>query len=213
MNNPLLIASYPRSGSTWFRFVLCNLYYSHIQHDFASVNQYIPPIDDPAGMKAAINDPLFYKTHGLHHSGRVIFLHRHVGDVLISEWWYKKKFHDDQRTLAEYIQATSFGQGWREHVNWYFPCAHTLAFDLIGKVSSYAFCGLPRPLVEAALQKSSFDRLKEVEKKGFGIYPSGNPDISFIRDGHSGQWLELDDAIRDTLLEKNFTQLKMLGYL
>jgi hypothetical protein len=54
---PCLIASYPRSGSTWVRFILSNLLHPEESHDFDSVNQIIPDIGDPQGLAASRKDP------------------------------------------------------------------------------------------------------------------------------------------------------------
>lgn len=40
-----IIASYPRSGSTYLRFILCNLYYPETTHTFETVNRLIPTIE------------------------------------------------------------------------------------------------------------------------------------------------------------------------
>src|SRR3990167_2785931 len=216
MTAPLLIASYPRSGSTWLRFILCNLLYPEISHDFASVDRHIPYLDHLPMMKDSIPNPRFYKTHQLHQGQRVVFIHRHVGDVLISEYHYKRKYSGEGRCLLEYLIADGWGTNWRAHVNHYFPCERSLRFGEIGDPSCLhrVFPGISEEDFRLAISKSTFDTLQKIEsEKGTGLYPGGgNLDIRFIRNGRSGQWREMDKMVQDYLIEQNFCQLKKLGY-
>lgn len=213
----MIIASYPRSGSTWLRFILCHLYYPNARIDFAFVNKAIPDIDHAEGMRASLSPLLFFKSHRLRHGQRILFLHRHVGDVLISEYWYKRKFHGDTRTLEEFLASCDYGREWREHIDFYFPCQQAIGFDELGNWEAILRIlpqREPRDRIEHAIAQSSFDNLQSLEGGGFGdLYPSGDLSIRFIRDGRSGQWKELPRDLTDLLLEKNFTQLRVLGYL
>lgn len=224
---PTIIASYPRSGSTWLRFILANFYYPDVEHTFETVNCHIPSIDDTVGMRKAIELPFIFKTHLLRHGQQIIFLHRHVGDVLISEWWYKRKIDPEEtRDLCEYMEAVDYGKGWREHIDFYFPCSRSIGYDELPHVA--AIMGIISPLaapprslenlVDAllmAIERSSFDKLRAIEEEvGLGEgYPHGDPTIPFVRTGKSGQWRELPAEAQSLLIEKNYIQLKALGYL
>lgn len=164
----------------------------------------------------AVNQPFYYKSHALRTGQRLIHLHRHVGDVLISEWWYKRKFFDDQRTLHDFVRDAGYGEGWRSHTNHFFPCNHSIAYQQLSSANAIASIVSPRYSIsdiERAINKSAFAHLQKVEESGFGIYPAGNTDIKFIRDGRVGQWQELDEDLKSAILERNHVQLKMLGYL
>ena len=214
IQQPTLIASYPRSGSTWLRFILCHTFYPELEHTFATVNFHIPGLDDPRGVVEGMTAPLFYKTHMKRHGTSVIFLHRHVGDVLESEWWYKKKFHAESRGLEEYLKAVEFGKEWREFTDHYYPANRQIAFDEL----NHADCihslipWITRERIEKAIKKSSFARLQQAEELGFGIYPQGDKSIKFIRNGTSGQWKQWRPDLRANLLHHNQVHLKMLGY-
>lgn len=215
MKIPRLIASYPRSGNTWLRFILCNLYFPDVEHDFASVNRLIPAIEDAGNVLNAVADPYFYKTHALRCGESVIFLHRHVGDVLISEWWYKRKFHEDTRPLLEFIIATNFGENWRLSVDHYFPALEMIGYDDLDKPEAiHQLCpDFSLEQIQIAIGKSSFGKMQKVEEKGFGTYPPGDPKIKFFRSGVSGQWKFFGAETIELLYLKNGPQLKVLGYL
>lgn len=218
-SNPYIISSYPRSGSTWLRFILCNLIHSPPTaegHDFASVNRCIPPIDHPEGLMEGIQYPFFYKTHGKPTATNIIYLHRHVGDVLISEWYYKRKMWDEKRTLEQYIGATGYGQEWRENVDWHYPARINVRYEEIGNPSViYSIVGGAYGIqcCRTAIAASTFMKMREKEKYGMGIYPTGDESMHFCRKGMTGGWkTELHSDTIEQLLAHNQTQLKLLGY-
>lgn len=212
----IIICSYPRSGSTWLRFILCNLLYPETEHDIDSVNRHIPDIDHYDGMKESIHRPHAFKSHGLRQGQSIIFLHRHVGDVLISEWWYKKKYHADTRTLEQFLEDCKYGENWRAHIDHFFPAERQIGYDELSDHSSLLRV-IPKSFLRSdlrkAMRKSSFTELQHVEKKGFGQYPSGDLEIPFFRQGTSDQWKDLKENIQDRILYSNLIQLKALGYL
>lgn len=216
---PYFIASYPRSGSTWLRFILCHLFQPSIPHTMATVDRFIPYVDGADAWRAAVDRPLFIKSHRVgHNRDRVIWVYRHVGDVLISEWWYKQKFGGEARPLVEYLEADDWGAGWRAHVDYYFPCQLMLEYgeladpfrvwQIINQITPhYSFAEVGR-----AAAQCSFLHLQEVEQQGFGIYPSGDLNIKFFRKGCSDQWRSLPEKLQEKIIQKNYIQLRMLGY-
>jgi estrone sulfotransferase len=213
LHHPIIIASYPRSGSTWLRFVLCNLFHNDQEHDYNSVNQHIPPIDHDPGLLAGIDHPHFYKTHSYQYSTNILFLHRHVGDVLESEWWYKRKMWDEKRPLDQYLHDVDYGEEWRSYANFYYPALLNVRYGDLGDPDTYRrFATFSTTAILEAIRKSTFDKMQAAEEGGFGIYPSGDLKIKFCREGKSGQWKRWPAPWQQTLLEKNQIQLKKLGY-
>lgn len=214
--NPYLIASYPRSGSTYLRFIIANLFYPQ-EHNFDTVNRFVPAIDDVNNIRESESDPLFYKTHALRNGQNIIHLHRHVGDVLISEYWYKQKFHKEDKTLYEWLFENDYGRNWRASINHYFPCKFDISYDELSDANVLVklpfIAGKSIDDIQAAIDASSFEKMQESETQGFGIYPSGDEEIKFIRKGLSGQWHDLDEQTQKRIIDKNYKELKILGYL
>lgn len=224
MKQPYLIASYPKSGNTWLKFILANYFYPDIEHDFASVNYHIPELGlDTIHLKEGIKSPKFYKTHYHHNGSNIIYLHRHVGDCLISHWWYNKQFHQDKRPIYEWIIELDYGVQWRDHVNFYFPQRIALSYEGLKNDTSGSVEFLLREIgenvdylrIKEAIDKSSFENMQKAEAKGYGLYESAIIDhnIKFVRKGQINQWSELDKDVQDKILDKNYRELRILGYV
>jgi hypothetical protein len=93
--NIVWIASYPKSGNTWLRFMLCNLLYGK-QSSAAALNQLIPDVHElPANLPERGAGGLL-KTHFMHsaalplerRTAACIYIVRHPADVLVSNFHY-----------------------------------------------------------------------------------------------------------------------------
>lgn len=91
------LASYPRSGNTWMRFLLYTYLFGEI-NDSWSVNERIPPIHRPQMVNPDFPGRLLVKTHfrysPMHpHLGRTagfVYIYRHPRDVLLSGLNYRQ---------------------------------------------------------------------------------------------------------------------------
>lgn len=205
-----IIASYPRSGSTYLKFILCNLLRPEQTHTFSSVNSLIPAIESDE-MLLSNHELGFYKTHHKRPFARFHLL-RHVGDVLISEYYYQKKFHNIEKSLCEWIIDNDYGGNWREFVNYYYGCNTILYKDLyenpVETVSKlFARCGriFNEIEIEIAVEKSTKENIRAIE--GEAAFP--NPDLFFVRDGSIGQFESLPVDILNRILEKNKKELML----
>lgn len=215
--SPRLIASYPRSGNTWLRFILSNLFRPEVEHDFRTTNEFIPYVGDELSDEPQYTN-LFLKTHALRNPENAIFLHRHVGDVLISEYWYKKKFYKEtlESTLLEFLIACDFGANWRLHVDHYLSAPDHIGFHQLSNPAAIQKLCPQFSLEEIgiALKKSEFWKLRKIEVvNGLGDEPVGDTSIRFFRIGKGGQWFGLGAETQELLLQKNEFQLMPLGYL
>ena len=200
----MIIASYPRSGSTYLKLLLTNLYYEG-EHDVRSANRHIPTLESEKEILEGIDNPIFYKTHEKRCNKDVIFLHRHVGDCLVSEYNYHKDYYDYDKDIETWLESNEYGKGWREMVDFYYPCLD-ISFEQLTKdpfntlYKVYAFSYTP--------VKDS--RFNEVDYKTFKDL--NNQDPTFFRSGKTGQWKKLPQEIQDKIINFNKKQLKLLGY-
>ncbi|MGO9988435.1 MAG: sulfotransferase domain-containing protein [Steroidobacteraceae bacterium] len=96
--NIVWIASYPKSGNTWVRFLACNLLYGR-QESAAALNVLAPDIHEMAGSPEAPAPSGLLKTHfawsaALPHAERTaaaIYVVRDPADVLASNFFYSQR--------------------------------------------------------------------------------------------------------------------------
>src|SRR4051794_40522284 len=117
------IASYPRSGNTWLRFLLC-AYLQGAARDSQEMESRIPNLHRGNIDQAWAHDPVLGKTHlswNERHPHRpesrgCIYLIRHPKDVLLSNLNYSKlqrEAEGDRAFVLDFIRCGGV-PGWRE---------------------------------------------------------------------------------------------------
>lgn len=212
----ITIASYPRSGSTYLRFILCNIFYPEVAHNFDSVNGLIPTIENESEVSNnKYRKRIFYKTHDKRAFANA-YLIRHVGDTIISEYYYQKKFFGINQSLEDWTHENNYGEHWRDFVNHYFGCYLIKYEDLILHTFSVVESLLRQLRLERniteyaeAINKCTINKIRDIEKvAGFP-----NDQIHFVRDGSTGQWNAFSEEIKSQIISKNKRELTLLGYL
>lgn len=232
---PLILASYPRSGSTFLRWLLTACDYEPKQKlSYAYVNSRFPTIESESEMKTAQN-VLGYKTHQQRTGDNIVHLVRHVGDVLISEYHFMRKFGTYKKSLPEFLVEMEYGKNWRNFVEHYFGYRY-ISYENINTYyklgSLFEFLNFQFPEQAALLSNkfnlykpktykeveaylefvTSVEAMRKAEKKGFGELGNPNKHINFVREARSGQWTELPQPLQDKILAYNERHLKLYGY-
>ncbi|MGB9234954.1 MAG: sulfotransferase domain-containing protein [Terriglobales bacterium] len=211
------IVSYPRSGNTWTRFLIANLLYANRQVTFANIEDLIPDAEAQSSryMKR-VPSPRVIKSHEYfdHRYPKVLYIARDPRDVVLSYYNFSRKYRQipDGFPLERYVhdfvngRLTSSPWGtWGENVGTWVAARNGhpnfLLFryeDLIehseielAKVAK--FFGLdPAPeKLRSAIEKSSADRLRELEQKQGAEWVTTKDkrsDIPFIGNAVTGRW-------------------------
>ena len=122
------IASFPRSGNTWLRFLLADLAAGG-KVDYESVDRLIPGVGRHDGAPLLAGGSRLIKTHERYRQEyqRAVYLVRDVRDVVVS--WYRltrddrDNFADFDRFVDRFVtgEATPYGK-WTDHVaSWLQP--------------------------------------------------------------------------------------------
>lgn len=204
-----LISSYPRSGSARLKFILCYLLYPEFKGSFEQMSKFIPSIDNPTTRNDAEKFD-FMCTHMPIDSD--IYLYRHVGDCLISEYYFKQKFYPIKMSLEEYIISTNYGEGWRKSVEQGMSTDTKVSFNSIENWNFYTKFVKNKSVgqIQNAIGLANFERMRSSEcDQGFYYLPNGNDSFPYMRKGTSGQWKDL--SIADDICRANESELKMLN--
>lgn len=236
----VFIASYPRSGNTWFRFLVANLK-SRNAAGFANLESLVPDIyqNTDAALRRAPR-PRILKSHEPFDARypKVIYLVRDPRDVAVSYYHFLIKWRllDDGSPIDRYITRFLDGDlpfgSWADNVrSWIGEREADPNFILLRyeDLLSDPVSGLRRiaPLLslgiadtaafEQAVARSSADRMRELEKKESHQWATTRHtrgDKAFVRAAGSGTWLKELPAEEAARIEQRWPDLmRRFGYL
>ena len=212
-DSDIFLVSYPKSGNTWMRFLIGNLIIKE-GVDFININNYIPGIYKARERDLEkLEDPRILKSHEPFTCNykKVIYLYRDPRDVVISYYFWKKKYTPNfNLSMVDYIDLFLDGENsqfgaWDEHVrNWLgsktFKDGNVLiikyeglkkdAFKEMKKVCNFLNLKVSNQDVKKAIENSDFknmQKLEEIQGAKSRFLKKSDPNIKFIRKGLS-QW-------------------------
>ena len=210
------LASYPRSGNTFFRNILFHVY------GIESLTYHLQNKDELD--RSALEKRTFVKTHltpdqiPILEGDQVIYLVRDGRDSVLSRAHRKKnmvdRFSNFKVNLINFISSQYPGGSWSGHVSsWAKYATVTVKFeelikDPIGQTKRIEEC-MPMPSPDWA-QMPTF----ESQKQGNARYVTGNSTV-FFRKGKIGSWKEeipsryillFNKLHGNTLFELNYTE-------
>lgn len=227
-DSDVLLASYPKSGNTWVRFIWANVValaeLGGKTVDFHVLNRELGAEYDNHhyGRLEFEVLPRLVKTHREYSErafggNRSVYLYRHPGDVMVSYYHYLAARKDALRhpdDVSEFLRDEEHGlPAWCRHVAGWTQEADALlsyrelqegAPEAMGRVlRELGIEGIPPTLLGTAAERSSFEELRTLERERSR---PGSPEFEdgyrFMRSGSVGEWREhLDRGDRQYLRE------------
>ncbi|MBA2272837.1 MAG: sulfotransferase domain-containing protein [Actinobacteria bacterium] len=226
-----LLATYPRSGSTWMRFLLYESL-SGQSADFDVVNTYTGRnarrVLPGGGRVVGTHDPY---SRG---DRKVVYLARDPRSVVISEYKLAKRQGSDQ-SFDEFFFAFLEGNtnpfgSWADHVRYWMTSVparrghlHLVKFEelrskpeeTLAQVTNFLGVSLDASTIEAVVRNNAVERMRAKEdvapKDTFTRARSR--DIRFVNEGATQGWQDqISPAQAALLLERTRTSLDLLGY-
>jgi len=228
----VFVGSYPRSGSTWLRFMLLEILAGQTS-GFAKTNEMLPDVGKhKAGASVLPGSGRLIKTHEPFRAeyAKAIYLVRDPRDVALSEFAYQKALgltEDDfdvyvERILrggvnpfgswidhaASWMDAADAGRAEILHVN--FEQLKQKPQEQLGRIVNFLHVPEVNGRIPAAIENNSLARMKEKEK--------ANPQRAsakgrFIRSGSVGSWRStFTDRQAQLVQQYAGTLMARLGY-
>jgi hypothetical protein len=210
------LVSFPRSGNTWTRFLVCNLIDTAHPISFAELESRIPEIYFVPDRKLRrFPRPRVIKSHECFDPRypKIIYIVRDPRDVLISYYEYqlKRRVLSDDCSLDEFLPKFMESAiepkigSWRDHVaSWIGTRGGQQNFlllryeEMLGNTHAEAtkiatFLGLDFNLdrIARAVELSSADRMRKLEKEQANQWSATKKtrqDKPFVRKAISGDW-------------------------
>ena len=233
------IASYPRSGNTWTRFLIANLMHPDRPVTFANIETVIPDATALSSRKLKrVPRPRLIKTHEYFEPRyrRVIYLVRDPRDVVLSLYNFRRKYRsvDDsypiERYVAERFLPGDLDVSWGEHVgSWLGTRINQPGFLLVryedllqnpprelGRVASFLDIAVSTETLSQAIERSSANRLRQLEKvehEAWVTTKGKRADVPFIAEAVAGAWKRKLPEPSVALIESAWGHLmEHLGY-
>jgi len=217
-SSDVFLASYPRSGSTWTRFVLYEILTGE-PSSFDNVNRGIPENGIQWVARPVLpGEGRLIKTHEPYRReyGRAVYLVRDMRDVIFSQYSREKElgilYDDFDGYLSKFLQGRISGFGaWQKHIDSWLESPLPRRGDLLllrfedmrkdmeGAISQMLdFFGVEvRPeVIRAAIANNTLDRMRDKETRSKTLHQAkGGEEGRFVRKGSIGGWRErLTDA-------------------
>ncbi len=205
MKNKFFLASFPRSGNTWVRFLIGNMYNQVEKRfpeiDFHNVHGIVPEYGtvEPPGFE---DFPRVYKTHNPYQPDfeSALLLLRNPFDALCSYFDLLIRNRKKNFSLEEMTKNPRYGiSAILRHTESYIAnCRNLRIFtyekmqaDTTGecrKIADFIGFDISPADIEEAVRKSSFNVMEQIENQKGRKF--GSPDLKFIRKGLIGQGVE-----------------------
>ena len=208
----VFVASYPRSGSTWLRFLLFETL-TRNDAGFDNVNRMIPDVGMHGAATSLLpNQGRLIKTHEPYRPEyrRAVYVARDVRDVVLSEYAYQNALGRVQGTfddyLNEFLRGTATGYGsWQEHVHGWLDSPLADRGDLLVVIYSdlrkdtqnrmeqildFLGVSVERKIIANAIRNNEFQKMRAKEDRSPQLGKSGDENRRFVRKGSVGGWRE-----------------------
>jgi hypothetical protein len=209
----VFLVSYPRSGNTWFRFLVANTLHPETEVSFASIPRLVPDIYDvPDSALLRTPDPRVLKSHEPHDPRyrRVVYLVRDPADVALSYFHYLVKMRevDDGHDVAAFVDRFLAGEldwfgTWGEHVQGWLDAREgdedfvllryeDAVADTAGalrRILSLLGVDADPESINAAVARSSAEEVRRLERETGAALPTlrgSRQDLAFIRRASPG---------------------------
>lgn len=228
--NDVFVANYPRSGSTWLRFMLFEIL-TQKDAEFDDVNRHIPDVGGHRDAMALLpNHGRLIKTEEAFRSDyrRAIYLVRDGRDVALSEYAYQKAQGWIDCSFDDYLKMFVNGNGsaygsWEEHVRSWIESPLNVRGDLmlvsyrelrqkteptLTRVAEFLKVRVPAQVVQNAVQDNNLQNMRKKEDRAPQIgYDPRTKSIAeekrFVRSGAVDGWRERLTSAQAEYLQRN----------
>lgn len=229
--NDTFIVSYPKSGSTWFRFVLYELLMDE-HATFEKVNYTIPTVGKHFGKDLETKYGRFIKSHEPFRKDyrKAVVMVRDVRDVIISEYNYNKKmgFIKKDFPFNDFINqfvkksVNRFGN-YADNLNsWIAANENNVSkilfiryedmkedpYSQLEKVNEFLHLNKDPDYIKVKIENNTIAKMQKKEQlSNDKTLKSSDSSIPFVRKGTSRQWIDAYSPEQLDFIETRFKDI------
>ena len=238
--NDVFVANYPRSGSTWLRFMLFEIL-TQKDAEFDDVNRHIPDVGGQRDAAALLpNQGRLIKTEEPFRPDyrRAVYIVRDGRDVALSEYAYEKAQGWIDCSFDKYLKtfvngnASPYGS-WKEHVRSWIESPLNARGDLmlvsypelkqkteatLTRIAEFLKVRVTGQVIQNAIRNNSLQNMRKKEDRtpqiGYDPRTKSIPEEKrFVRSGAVGGWRERLTPAQAEYLQCNTGQMLVrLGF-
>jgi Sulfotransferase domain len=232
-NDDVILASYPRSGSTWMAFMIADLLLSE-DPGFTDAHAAVPELRDiTPSVPTLPHGGRVVRSHEPRRPeyARAVYLVRDPRDVAVSYFHYRRwlrEFCGDMPSFVRmFVEGTIDSYGtWADHVgSWLNPASDdtlVLRFesvvadpvDELTRVAAFLGLSVENKTLERAVANQSLGAMRTKEAGARERYfRNTDPTGKFVRSGQVGSWREVLSHVDVDLVESHSGRvMTRLGY-
>jgi hypothetical protein len=232
------LVSYPKSGSTWLRFMLAEAL-SGDEVDFETVERIVPRVGahrvpgflSNDGRLIASHEP-YRRTFGRPCS-RAVYVARDIRSVAVSYYWFQVRRGGFSGELSSFVDALIEGRvdgygSWADHVNGWLGAGQTGRCNLhivryedlllnpateLAKALEFLGCSIGPDRLESVIESNTRSKMSAKEAMSPVLTRRRKADIPFVRTSDSdGPRSPLPDFDAAKLVASSGSALTRLGY-
>jgi hypothetical protein len=206
----VFLASYPRSGNTWARFLISNLVWHEDDTDFINLEERVPDIYCQSNrFLAQLPEPRFLKSHEYFDPRyrKIIYIIRDVRSVIVSYYYFLVELGKVESTTSFYDFTKQFLAGeldaygsWQDNVaSWLYirgqdqknflllryEDLHQNTAAALKRVTAFLNLKRSPQQIEKAIKGSSFRLMQKLQTK--------TEPVTIVRSGRVNEWTEALD--------------------
>ena len=201
----VFVASYPKSGTTWLRFLIYQLV-TQQEGDFERVNRAIPGVGRHASAPRLLQGSgRLIQTHEPHRPeyAKAVYIIRDGRDVVISEYYYHimLRYWHPRRPFDQFFDRFIAGKvnrygDWKTHEN---PAneIHLVKYEALKTCPRETFAGVAHFLgyqvdeeqIRQALADNALEKMRLKDRQAReSVHRHHSEAVAFVRQGKAGGW-------------------------
>lgn len=222
------LASYPKSGNTWVKFVLATICAKCSVEAWSDRNQFVPTVGHQREAMAVLaNGGRLLKTHESYRSTykKAIFLVRDPRDVCVSYFHHARREMGSSDTFGQFLTRFLQGQidaygSWESHTQSWVQAAASMnaeilpvryedllvnPLDQFRKICTFLGLRVHDDELISAIDDNRPDRMRDKEKQSpdRALFPAQNQ--SFVRSAKANDWRTTFSADDLAILQSHFS--------